>query len=168
MRPLHAVPIVGVLQFVGGQLEAEDLLVDLSVGPRAVHLDLGVLRLRTQPLAGQPRGVRAAGPAIPAVCLHGILARPNLGILTHDLRKTGPKALGVLHLGDDVTARLVGVVTAIVAALKRLARTPLHTCAHISELPSDVSTMLLTVYFHSYGLHTPQYCYYNRYYVFLQ
>ena len=33
VRPLHAVPIVGVLQLVGGQLEAEDLLVDLSVGP---------------------------------------------------------------------------------------------------------------------------------------
>ena len=95
--------VVGILQLVGGQLEAEDLLVDLGVGPRAVHLHLGVLRLRTEPLACQPRGVGAAGPAVPAICLDRILARSHLGILTHDLRQSGPEALGVLHLGDDVT-----------------------------------------------------------------
>ena len=138
VRPLHAVSVVRVLQLVGGQLEAEDLLVDLGVGPRAVHLHLGVLRLRTQPLAGQPRGVGAAGPAVPAVCLHGIFARPNLGILTHDLRKTGPEALGVLHLGDDVTDEGVEAGTAHVAHAQ--AR-PVHGGAQqmlVAE-PSDLS-----------------------------
>ena len=103
MRPLNTVSVVSVLQLVGGQLEAEDLLVDLSVGPRAVHLDLRVLRLRTKTLASHPRCVRASGPPIPAIRLHRVFASTNTGILTHDLRKTGPEALGVLHLGDDVT-----------------------------------------------------------------
>ncbi len=130
--------VVGVLQLVRGQLEAEDLLVDLGVGPRAVHLDLGVLRLSTQPLAGQPRGVAAAGPAIPAICLNGIFACPNLWILTHDLRKTGPEALGVLHLGDDVTDQGVEAGSGHVAHAQ--AR-PVHGGAQemlVTE-PSDLS-----------------------------
>ena len=102
MRPLHAVSVVSVLQLVGGELEGEDLLVDLGVGAAAVHLHLGVLLLGGQPLPRQPGGVGAAVPAVPAVLVHGVLAGPDLGVLTHDLGQSGPEALGLLHLGDDV------------------------------------------------------------------
>ena len=51
MRPLHAVSVVSVFQLVGGELEGEDLLVDLGVGAAAVHLHLGVALLGSQAVA---------------------------------------------------------------------------------------------------------------------
>ena len=49
--PLDSVPVVGGVQLVGGELESEDLLVDLHVRPRDVHLHLGVALLGSQAVA---------------------------------------------------------------------------------------------------------------------
>ena len=51
MWPVDGVAVVGALQFVGDQLEGEDLLVDLDVGAGDVHLHLGVALLGCQAIA---------------------------------------------------------------------------------------------------------------------
>ena len=61
-----------------------------------------------------------------------------MGILTHDLRQSGPEALGVLHLGDDVTDEGVEAGSGHVAHVQAW---PVHGGAEkvlVSE-PSDLS-----------------------------
>ena len=95
--------IVGVLQLVRGQLESEDLFVDLGVGTAGVHINLRVLFLSSQTLACRLARVCSTVATVPAVLFHAVLASSDLGVLTEDLRKPGPEAAGVLHLGDDVS-----------------------------------------------------------------
>ena len=101
--------IVGILQFVWGQLEGEYLLVDVSVRSAGVHLHLRVLLLGSQSVPRQPGGVAPPLTTSPAVLGHRLRPGPHLRVLTEDLRQPSPEAPRLLQLGDDVGDEVVEV-----------------------------------------------------------
>ena len=51
MGPLHCVSVVGSIQFVGDQLEGENLFVDLDVRSGDINFHLWIALLGCQPVA---------------------------------------------------------------------------------------------------------------------
>ena len=107
--PLHGMSIVCVLQFVGGHLQVEHLFIDLHIRPADVHLHLRVLFLGSQTVPSDPLAVAPSVSAVPAVLSHRLLPGANLGVLTEDAGQPGPESPGLLHLGDDVSHKVVQV-----------------------------------------------------------
>ena len=119
--PSDRVSIVSVGKFVGGELESEDLVVDLTVRTTAVHVHLRILFLSGQTICHHPASVHSSVSSIPTVLLHRLLASAHLRVLTEDTRQPGPESLGVLHLGDDVSDQ------GVQAGARHQVLAPVHT-----------------------------------------
>ena len=107
---------MGALQLLGDQLQSEDLLVDVDVGPAGVHADLLVALLGQQTFAEHWSSVSSGLAAVPAALVVAALRH----VLAEKLRNAGPELFGAVHGVADLPDE--GLEAGVLQVRERLLR----------------------------------------------